>query len=59
LKEPHIECSWEENIQVAIWSKFMFIVAYGKIAELAAPHQIVYHPFLMEDWLLMSILFSK
>jgi 2-dehydropantoate 2-reductase len=31
LKESHIDFSWEENIQVAIWSKFMFIAAYGLV----------------------------
>jgi 2-dehydropantoate 2-reductase len=29
LKDSQIEFSWEENIKVAIWSKFMFIAAYG------------------------------
>lgn len=31
LKDSHIEFSWEENIEVAIWSKFMFIAAYGLV----------------------------
>jgi 2-dehydropantoate 2-reductase len=31
LKDSHIEFSWEENIQIAIWSKFMFIAAYGLV----------------------------
>lgn len=31
LKDSHIEFNWEENIQVAIWSKFMFIAAYGLV----------------------------
>ncbi len=31
LNESHIEFSWEENIEIAIWSKFMFIAAYGLV----------------------------
>lgn len=31
LKDSHIEFNWEENVQVAIWSKFMFIAAYGLV----------------------------
>jgi 2-dehydropantoate 2-reductase len=31
LKESKIDFCWEENIKVAIWSKFMFIAAYGLV----------------------------
>ena len=31
LNESHIDFSWEENIEIAIWSKFMFIAAYGLV----------------------------
>jgi 2-dehydropantoate 2-reductase len=31
LKESKIDFLWEENVQVSIWSKFMFIAAYGLV----------------------------
>lgn len=31
LKESKIDFSWEDNVQVSIWSKFMFIAAYGLV----------------------------
>lgn len=31
LKESNIDFSWEDNVQVSIWSKFMFIAAYGMV----------------------------
>jgi 2-dehydropantoate 2-reductase len=31
LNDAHIEFNWEENVMVAIWSKFMFIAAYGLV----------------------------
>jgi len=31
LTQSHVDFSWEENILVAIWSKFMFIAAYGLV----------------------------
>jgi 2-dehydropantoate 2-reductase len=31
LKDSSIDFSWEEDINVAIWSKFMFIAAYGLV----------------------------
>lgn len=32
LQEAKISFAWEENVQVAIWEKFMFIAAYGLVA---------------------------
>lgn len=31
LRESNTDFSWEENVQVAIWSKFMFIAAFGLV----------------------------
>jgi 2-dehydropantoate 2-reductase len=31
LKESKINFNWEKNIQVSIWSKYMFIAAYGLV----------------------------
>ncbi len=31
LKESNIDFAWEDNVQVSIWSKFMFIAAYGLV----------------------------
>lgn len=31
LKESGIDFSWERNIQIAIWPKFMFIAAFGMV----------------------------
>lgn len=31
FEESSIDFSWEENVQVSIWSKFMFIAAYGLV----------------------------
>jgi 2-dehydropantoate 2-reductase len=31
LKDSEIEFEWEENVKISIWSKFMFITAFGLI----------------------------
>lgn len=31
LKDAQINFAWEDNVQVAIWSKYMFIAAYGLV----------------------------
>jgi len=31
LKDSKIDYVWEDNVQVSIWSKFMFIAAYGLV----------------------------
>jgi 2-dehydropantoate 2-reductase len=31
LKESNIDFSWEENVKIAIWTKYMFIAAFGLI----------------------------
>lgn len=31
LKESKIDFAWEKNVQVSIWSKFIFIAAYGLV----------------------------
>jgi len=31
LNESGIDCAWEENVLISIWSKYMFISAYGLV----------------------------